>query len=197
MSWRKTDPFFLPVEKINRERKITGLEKIETDVLETEIIDGGALIVNNKNMMITSNELRIETSANKMIIPADGPIRVSSLSPEFSKIDLSTNGKMDIDINEYGGNQHFIFESREKMEEGLIVKILPYKKEVMGNSLIKIHFYLDITSDKFMPFTIKVMDQHFSIKLNSIHSSLSLVWLPSPSKRWNIGELGFKTTVID
>ena len=199
MSWRKSDPYFLPPEKINLEKKIIGLEKIETDILETEVIDGGALIINNKNMMITSNELRIEIPNNKMIIPNKGPIQVSSLSYEYSKINMDNVCVVEIDMNKYGngnGNiQHFIFEGREKIDPNLIVRIGSCENIDEYTHLMKIHFYSDINPDIFVPFQVDILNQNLSIKLNSVHSSFSLIWLPS--KRWNIGELGFKTTVLD
>ena len=85
MSWRKSDPI-----KISREieKKLLGLEKIETDILETEIIDSGALIINNKNMMISSKEIRLETSENSLVIPERGPIQMSSLSMKISSKEI-------------------------------------------------------------------------------------------------------------
>jgi len=195
MSWRKSDPFILPPEEKKIERKLVGLEKIETGILETEVIDGGALIINNKNMMITSNELRIEIPNNKMIIPTKGPIRVSSLSYEYSKINMDNVCVVEIDMNKYGNTQHFIFEGREKIDPNLIVRIGSCENVDEYTHLMKIHFYSDINPDIFVPFQVDILNQNLSIKLNSIHSSFSLIWLPS--KRWNIGELGFKTTVLD
>lgn len=196
MSWRKSDPFILPPEEKKREKKIVGLEKIETDILETEIIDGGALIVNNKNMMITSNEMRIDTPNNKMVIPNNGPIQVSSLCYEYSKIDLGNNDVVDIDVAMYKNIQHFILIGREKITSDLRVNIYPYNDNDSDEThLKKIYFYMDIDCDKFTPIEINIINQPLSIKLNSVHSFFSLLWLPS--KRWNIGELGFKTTVIN
>lgn len=195
MSWRKSDPFILPPEEKKIERKLVGLEKIETGILETEVIDGGALIINNKNMMITSNELRIEIPNNKMIIPTKGPIRVSSLSYEYSKINMDNVCVVEIDMNKYGNTQHFIFEGREKIDPNLIVRIGSCENVDEYTHLMKIHFYSDINPDIFVPFQVDILNQNLSIKLNSVHSSFSLIWLPS--KRWNIGELGFKTTVLD
>jgi hypothetical protein len=195
MSWRKSDPFILPPEEKKRERKLVGLEKIETDILETEIIAGGALIINNNDMMITSNEMRIDTPNNKMVIPTKGPIRVSSLSYEYSKINMDNVCLVEIDMNKYGNTQHFIFEGREKIDPNLIITIGPYENVDEYSHLMKIHFYSDINPDIFVPFQVDILNQDLSIKLNSVHSSFSLIWLPS--KRWNIGELGFKTIVLD
>ena len=199
MSWRKSDSFILPPKEKKKEKKLTGLEKIETDILETEIIDGGALIVNNKNMMITSKDVIIETGGNSLSIPSRGPINATSLSPMFSIVNLNQREResIEININNQKEIHNFIFESREKIDSVLDVKILPYmnKNNSYYDHLIKINFYLDINSDVFVPLEVKLNNESLSIKLNSPHSSFSLVWLPS--KRWNIAELGFKTTVLD
>jgi hypothetical protein len=199
MSWRKSDSFILPPKEKKKEKKLTGLEKIETDVLETEIIDGGVLLINNKNMMITSKELSIETERNSLLIPNRGPIKASSLSLMYSIVNLNQRKSIEIRIDNENEVHHFIFESREKIDPELNVKIQPYmnKNNTDYENLIKIHFYLDINPDVFVPFEIKLNNESLSIKLNSPHSSFSLVWLPSPSKRWNIAELGFKTTLLD
>ena len=161
MSWRKSDPFILPPEEKKIERKLVGLEKIETGILETEVIDGGALIINNKNMMITSNELRIEIPNNKMIIPTKGPIRVSSLSYEYSKINMDNVCVVEIDMNKYGNTQHFIFEGREKIDPNLIVRIGSCENVDEYTHLMKIHFYSDINPDIFVPFQVDILNQNF------------------------------------
>ena len=185
MSWRKSDPI-----KISREieKKLLGLEKIETDILETEIIDSGALIINNKNMMISSKEIRLETSENSLVIPERGPIQLSSLSMKISRIELHSNGlALDWSKNTYL-NSHFIFESREKMGSNTSIEILPLPFTENSAGVQK-HFYLDIEPDNFQSFIVKIPSQSTAIKMESPFSFFSLMW----SNKWIISGLGYKT----
>lgn len=186
MSWRKSDPI-----KISREieKKLLGLEKIETDILETEIIDSGALIINNKNMMISSKEIRLETSENSLVIPERGPIQMSSLSMKISRIELDSNGlALDWNKNTYP-NSHFIFESREKMGSNTSIEILPLPFTEKNSAGVQKHFYLDIEPDNFQSFIVKIPSQSTAIKMESPFSFFSLLWC----NKWIICGLGYKT----
>lgn len=186
MSWRKSDPI-----KISREieKKLLGLEKIETDILETEIIDSGALIINNKNMMISSKEIRLETPENSLVIPERGPIQMSSLSMKISRIELDSNGlALDWSKNTYS-NSHFIFESREKIESNTSIEILPLPLTEKNSTGVQKHFYLDIEPDNFQSFIVKIPTQSMAIKMESPFSFFSLLW----SNKWIICGLGYKT----
>ena len=184
MSWRKSDPIKIPREI---EKKLLGLEKIETDILETEIIDSGALIINNKNMIISSKEIRLETPENSLVIPERGPIQMSSLSMKISRIELDSNGLvLDWHNNTYS-KSHFIFESREKIGSDISIEILPFtEKNSVG---VKKHFYLDIEANNFQPFIVKIPSQSMAIKMESPFSFFSLLW----SNKWIICGLGYKT----
>ena len=186
MSWRKSDPI-----KISREieKKLLGLEKIETDILETEIIDSGALIINNKNMMISSKEIRLETPENSLVIPERGPIQMSSLSMKISRIELDSNGLvLGWDNNTYS-NCHFIFESKEKMETNTSIEILPLPLTEKNSTGVQKHFYLDIEPDNFQSFIVKIPTQSMAIKMESPFSFFSLLWC----NKWIISGLGYKT----
>lgn len=186
MSWRKSDPI-----KISREveKKLLGLEKIETDILETEIIDSGALIINNKNMMISSKEIRLETPENSLVIPERGPIQMSSLSMKISRIELDSNGLvLGWDNNTYS-NSHFIFESREKIGSNTSIEILPLPLTEKNSPGIQKHFYLDIEPDNFQSFIVKIPSQSMAIKMESPFSFFSLLWC----NKWIICGLGYKT----
>lgn len=186
MSWRKSDPI-----KISREveKKLLGLEKIETDILETEIIDSGALIINNKNMLISSKEIRLETPENSLVIPERGPIQMSSLSMKISRIELDSNGLvLGWDNNTYS-NSHFIFESREKIESNTSIEILPLPLTEKNSVGVQKYFYLDIEPDNFQSFIVKIPSQSMAIKMESPFSFFSLLWC----NKWIICGLGYKT----
>ena len=186
MSWRKSDPI-----KISREieKNLLGLEKIETDILETEIIDSGALIINNKNMMISSKEIRLETPENSLVIPERGPIQMSSLSMKISRIELDSNGLvLGWDNNTYS-NSHFIFESREKIGSNTSIEILPLPLTEKNSAGVQKHFYLDIEPDNFQSFIVKIPSQSMAIKMESPFSFFSLMWC----NKWIICGLGYKT----
>ena len=186
MSWRKSDPI-----KISREieKKLLGLEKIETDILETEIIDSGALIINNKNMMIYSKEIRLETPENSLVIPERGPIQMSSLSMKIYRIELDSNGVVLDWSNNTHLNSQFIFESREKIESDTSIEILPLQLTEKNSEGVQKHFYLDIEPDNFQSFIVKIPSQSLAIKMESPFSFFSLLW----SNKWIISGLGYKT----
>jgi hypothetical protein len=186
MSWRKSDPIKISNEV---EKKLLGLEKIETDILETEIIDSGALIINNKNMMVSSKEIRLETSGNSLVIPETGPIQLSSLSMKIYRIELDSNGVVLDWSNNTHSNSQFIFGSREKIDSNTSIEILPLPLAEKNSMGVQKHFYLDIEPDNFQPFIVNIPTQSTSIKMESPFSFFSILW----SNKWIISGLGYKT----
>ena len=235
MSWRKSGAFKVSNEvTVGHKDKPEGpymrtiekemaFKRLEVDVLQTDYVESSLLIMNSKDMMITSNRLNIQSKQNSIHIPATGPIRINkAVKIHEDTVQISGNLQVEnefrlgtcrtlvkrldlqprtlLDKTDYKGSNTFVIDCNEKKSKCEIV-LTPYNAftaEWSPNKidyLYTINFLVNASPDALVDIDISIPKQDLCIKLLSRYSSISLLWVPEG--RWLVQSLGFKTTIIN
>ena len=90
MSWKqagalKTEQSFSVPKSVSHPTRVMQTTKevvfkrVETEILETDVIESSLLMINNKDMMVTTDRLTIHTVDNSLEIPAIGPVKINNI----------------------------------------------------------------------------------------------------------------------
>jgi hypothetical protein len=83
--------------------------RINTEVLQTDYIESSLLMVNNKDLMITTNRANIHTPSNSLQIPANGPLTINNtMSVDSDTVHIHGNLQLE-------NNSSFHFGHSKKM----------------------------------------------------------------------------------
>ena len=235
MSWKRQDPFNMndnvDLEKKNRpERpymktieKEVAFRRLEAEIIQTDIIESKFLMMNGKDVIMTTDRLNINTPSNRIQVPNYGPVKINKvlkINENQIQVDgpihvnnevrfntqktlvkkLTLNPRTIINYEDYSTSNHFIIYSDERRAKGELV-LNPYQHYTAEWSpnkidyLYNINICLSMPSDSLVDIDIFIPHQELTIKLQSRYSSLSLLW--SPEGKWLVNTLGFKTFVVD
>ena len=232
MSWKKAGALkdMEKVETSARPDKVihhaTNVKKdmifnhIETNTLETDVIDSNLLMINSKEMLVNVKRLNIQSNKNSIHIPSNAAININqsvyidnkstsikgtlvTQNEQHSNIFLKKVKRVELekctilDNCDYRQSNNFIIECMEREIDGEII-LMPYTE--MCSRKIDYLYSLTITlnlSSKQSPveINIQIPDQNIIFELRSHYSSVSLLWLPEG--KWVVESIGFKTTLID
>lgn len=193
---------------------------IETNTLETDVIDSKLLMINSKEMLVNIKRLNIQSNNNSIHIPSNAAININKTlyidnkstsikgtlvteKEQHSNIFLKKIKRIELeqctilDNCDYKQSNNFIIECFENEIDGEII-LMPYTE--MCSRKIDYLYSLTITlnlSSKQSPVSINIQipDQKLILELRSHYSSVSLLWLPEG--KWLVESIGFKTTLID
>jgi hypothetical protein len=198
-------------------------KRLETEILETDIIESSLLMINNKDMMVTTDRLNIHTVDNSIQVPSNGPIKINN-TLQVDKDTVRIHGNLELDQElqfgvrtrkvrritlepelrieklDYKQTNIFIFDCIDINSKSNIT-LAPYDMTEHVVSLNKIEYLYSIQfmvnagKDTLVDIDIHIPEQEVVIKLHSRFSSVSLLWVPEG--RWLVESIGFKTTVLD
>ena len=233
MSWRKQEPFRVNTstssgKKILQDRVYIkdnqkSFQQIETEVLKADVIESSLLMMNSKDMMITTDRINIHTVNNSLQVPSNGPININeNLIVEKNDVKIRGNLHVDkklknsmnmylvnrvlleprtiFDINTYNSCNHFMIDCPVLKAKGEIY-LMPFQSYTADWSpkdyehLYIINFCINAHNDSLVDVDIVLDGQDTIIKMQSRYSSLSLLWVPEG--KWLIQSLGYKTIIID
>lgn len=234
MSWKhagafKAEKSFTVPKPVTKPTKVVPTTKdiefkrVETEILETDIIESSLLMVNNKDMMVTTDRLNIHTVDNAIQVPSNGPIKINNtLLVDKDTVRIHGNLQLDQELQfgvrtrkvrritiepelrieklDYKRSNIFIFDCVDINSKSSIT-LTPYDMTEHIVSLNKIEylysiqFMVNASKDTLVDIDIHIPEQEVVIKLHSRFSSVSLLWVPEG--RWLIESIGFKTTVLD
>jgi len=235
MSWKKSGAF-----KVNHEitigntnkperpymrtiEKEMAFKRLEVDVLQTDFVESKLLMINSKDLMITSDRVNLNTKQNSIQIPSNGPIKINNtlkvhedtvqvngnlqIENEFrlgsyrtlvQRLDL--NPRTLLDKNDYKKSNTFVINCTSPKSKGEII-LTPYQSYQATWAPNKIEYLYTINlvvnakPEALVDIDIVLPKQDITVKLLSKYSSVSLLWVPEG--RWLIQSLGFKTTIIN
>ena len=235
MSWRKSGAFKVSNEITvgHRDRperphmrtieKEMAFKRLEVDVLQTDFMESSLLIMNSKDLMMTSDRINIQTKQNSLQIPQNGPIKMNkALKVHEDTVQVTGNLQVEnefrlgtcrtlvrrldleprtlLDKNDYQSSNTFVIDCNEQKSKCEVI-LTPYQSfsaEWAPNKidyLYTINFMINANPDALVDIDIRIPKQDLTIKLLSRYSSVSLLWVPEG--RWLIQSLGFKTTIIN
>lgn len=237
MSWKRQDAFQVNTtfrsgtsqqEKQDRPYKNTidkemSFKRLETEVLQADMIESSLLIMNNKDMMLTSNRINIHTQDNSISIPPAGAIKIneackidnntvhvtgnllldksfntSVMMQSVKRLAVNDENNFFLDPSNFKQSNHFILDC-EKEDASSILIIPPYKEYTAQWSptdleyLYIMHLYVNAAKNSLVNIDIVLKEQETTVNMHSRNSSLSLMWLPEG--RWIIHSLGYKTNI--
>lgn len=233
MSWKHQSAFQVntatsSTPKVRAERpyvedKEKRFYKVETEILKADMIESSLLMINNKDMMITSDRVNIHTNVNSLNIPSNAPININE-NLLVDKDDVEINGCLTVnkkfkstmnmylvnrllldreivmDINYYNRCNHYRIDCSTLNAKG---KIIMKKFDLCMSEwspteyehLYIIHFCVNAHKDSLVDIDIVLDTQDLHVKMQSRYSSLSLLWVPEG--KWLIHSLGYKTIVLE
>ena len=235
MSWKRQDAFAVntsferpqPNTKEGPYKHLIGDEmsfkRLETEVLQADMIESSLLIMNNKDMMITSDRINIHTQDNNIAIPPAGAIKIneackidnnnvhvtgnllldksfntSVILQKVKKVNMDDDNNFFIDPINFTESNHFILDCTKTDSKAMLI-LPPYKEyncEWSPNNfeyLYIINLYVNASVNALVDIDVVLKEQDTIVKLHSRNSSLSLMWLPEG--RWIIHSLGYKTSI--
>lgn len=237
MSWKRQDAFQVntsfntntnATNKPDRPYKNSidkemSFKRLETEVLQADMIESSLLLMNNKDMMITSDRINIHTPENTVSIPPAGAIKVNKackidennvhvtgnllLDKSFNasvmlqrvkRLPMNEEQNFFLDPSNFKESNHFILDCTNTKSIGMLM-IPPYREyssmwtPTSLEYLYIMHIYVNSTKESIVDIDIVLKEQETSVKLHSRNSSLSLMWLPEG--RWIIHSLGYKTSI--
>jgi hypothetical protein len=235
MSWKKQSAFkvntstssSLPHTVIGERPYVVDKEKsfkqVETETLKADIIESSLLMMNNKDMMITTDRLNIHTKIHSLQIPSNGPLTINNaLIIDKNTVHIPGNLHLDktlktstvlsrvnrlnlepvilLDNKDYSICNHFMIVCTELNAKGEIHlnSFQSYTAEwspTEHEDLYMIHFCVNANEESLVDIDIVLETQKLIIKLQSRYSSLSLLWVPEG--KWLIHTLGYKTRLLD
>ena len=234
MSWKqagalKTEQSFSVPKSVSHPTRVMQTTKevvfkrVETEILETDVIESSLLMINNKDMMVTTDRLTIHTVDNSLEIPAIGPVKINNIL-QVDRDTVRIHGNLElaqelqfgvrtrkvrrimlepelhIEKLDYKQTNIFIFDCVD-INSKANVTLTPYDTSEHIVSLNKIEylysiqFIVNANKDTLVDIDIHIPEQEVIIKLHSRFSSFSLLWVPEG--RWLVESIGFKTTVLD
>ena len=235
-SWQRSGAFKVNTEvTIGREHqpstkphlhtvdKEMAFKRLEVDVLQTDFIESSLLIMNSKDLMVTTDRLNLHTKTNKLHVPASGPIvlndtlavhdhsvhvngslqvdndfKIGTLKTKVRRLDLTP--RQILSRGDYKHTNTFVINCADTKSKGEIV-LLPYETYTSVWSPNKIDYLYSITftvnahTDALVDVDLSLSGQDLNIKLHSRYSSVTLLWVPEG--KWLIQSLGYKTTLIE
>lgn len=235
MSWKKSGAFNVSNEITIGHRDVPerpymrtiekemAFKRLEVDVLQTDFIESSLLIMNNRDMMVSSDRINIQTKQNSLKIPSIGPVQINKvLKIHDDTVQVKGNLQVEnefrlgtcktlvkrlhlhprtlLDKGDYKSSNTFVINCSEQKSKGEIV-MTPYQSytaEWAPNKidyLYTVNFLVNAEADALVDIDISIPKQGLVIKLVSRYSSVSLLWVPEG--RWLIQSLGFKTTLIN
>lgn len=233
MSWKQQSAFQVnttvsSTPKVRAERpyiqdKEISFYKVETEILKADMIESSLLMMNNKDMMITSDRVNIHTNVNSLNIPSNAPININE-NLVVDKNDAEIHGNLKVnkkfksamnmylvnrllldkeismDINYYKQCNHYMIDCPTLNAKGKIImkEFHSYNSDWSPTEyehLYIIHFCVNAHKDSLVDIDIILDTQELHVKMQSRYSSLSLLWVPEG--KWLIHSLGYKTIVLD
>jgi hypothetical protein len=233
MSWKHQSAFQVntnttttPKIKVGRpyvEDKEKSFYKVETEILKADMIESSLLMMNNKNMMITSDRVNIHTNSNSLIIPSTAPISVNEnlvIDKEAVHIRgnlnvdkklksamnmylvhrLLLNRRIEMDVKYYNQCNHYMIDCPTVNAKGeiLMKQFHSYTADWSPTEyehLYIIHFSINAHKDSLVDIDVILDGQELRVKLQSRYSSLSLLWVPEG--KWLVHALGYKSIILD
>ena len=235
MSWKRQDAFPVntTIGKVESNKKegpykhLIGNEmifkRVETEVLQADMIESSLLIINNKDMMVTSNRFNLHTNDNHISVPPAGAIKINNackidssnvhitgnllLDKSFNtsvmlrkvkKISMDDENSFFLDPINFTQANHFVLDCSKNDSKGMLI-LPPYQEYSTEWSpsnleyLYIINLYVNASVNALVDIDIILKEQDTIVKLHSRNSSLSLMWLPEG--RWIIHSLGYKTSI--
>lgn len=230
MSWRNQSAFVtnepttdtsLSVPKPKAKKGV--FKTVETEVLNTNAITNNYLIIDSKDVIITSDRLHINSKNNSFQIPKTGPININNtmlIDTSSTTIDgeLEVTQKMRssmhmylvkrvivaerviFDKEDYNKCNHYIIDTNSKNNHNYLY-LLPFNSyndddyPADCTHAYIIHFCVNAKKSDNVDIRVIIEDQDMIIKMSSRFSSLSLLW--SPSGQWLIHSLGYKTIPLN
>jgi hypothetical protein len=213
--------------KSDKSGKITkqyaNFKTLETETLKTDVIDNNYLLMNGKDIIITSDRLHINSKKNSLCMPPNGPVNINNnmlIDDTTTTInnDLIVKNKMKtsmnmhlvkriikapkivLDKNDYDICNHYVIDVEPKITKKEIV-MLPFNNyttdclPINYTHVYIIHLCVNGEKEDDVDIDIIIDSQDLVIKMESCYSSLSLMWLPQG--KWLIHTLGYKTIPID
>lgn len=206
---------------VNDKEKI--FKRIETEILHADIIESSLLMMNSKDMMVTTDRVNIHTKYNSVCIPSNGPLTINN-AVNIDKNNVSMPGNLHINktlktstqfsrvnklilepitvlcTEDYNKCNHFVIDCQEINATGKI-HLNAYRNYTADWSptdyeyLYMIHFCINADKESLVDIDIVLEPQNLLVKLQSRYSSLSLLWVPEG--KWLIHTLGYKTRLLD
>ena len=240
MSWKKQSAFKVNTttstsqDHLSRPHNTNGIrpfpndkeksfKRVETEILTTDIIESSLLMMNSKDMMVTTDRVNIHTKTHSVHIPSNGPITINnavsvdrntvhipgnlhiektlSTATQFSRVHkLILEPITVLCSNDYAKCNHFMIDCPERNATGKIHlnAFRNYSADwspTEHENLYMIHFCVNATNETLVNIDIVIEPQKLCIKLQSRYSSLSLLWIPEG--KWLIHTLGYKTRLLD
>lgn len=209
--------------KIFKDKEVS-YERVDSEIIATDMIESTVLMINNKNMIVTSDRVNIHTPENNLIIPNSGCIKINNACHIYQD-DLLIPGNISVKGNflsktntplvmripiekpsitfsnkNFNVTNHFVLDCPDKVAKTTIT-VMPYRAYSSYWSdnnleyLYQCHFYINTSdSECLVDIDVRLHNQDEIVKLHSRQSSLSLMWLPEG--KWIINSLGFKTKLI-
>ena len=233
MSWRKQESFKVNTSTSSHKNTIRdrpylqdnqkSFQQLETEILKADIIESSLLMMNSKDMMITTERVNIHTVNNSLQIPSNGPVNINE-NVIVEKDDVHIRGSLHVnkklknsinmylvnrillqprivlDANMYNTCNHFMIDCPVLKAKGEIY-MMPFQNYSAEWSpqdyehLYVINFCVNAHKDSLVDIDIVLDNQNTIIKMQSRYSSLSLLWVPEG--KWLIQSLGYKTIIID
>lgn len=203
--------------------KEMSFKRLETEILQADMIESSLLIMNNKDMMITSDRINIHTPKNNISIPPAGAIKINKACKiDDTNVHITGNLLLDKEFNTsvmlrkvqrividkennfnfegifFTKANHFILDCLDSNATGMLV-IPPYKDDASTWSKTNLEYlyimqiYVNCSKDAIVDIDVLFKEQGLTLKLHSRNSSLSLLWLPEG--KWIIHSLGYKTSI--
>ena len=136
MSWKKQDAFVAINANTNNSvdnidsggmKKSTAFKCIETSLLKVDTIESRVLLINSKDLVLTSNKVNIHTTNNSISIPKYGPMVINDICT-INKTDVTINGNLIIN---------------DELRTGVslpIIKYLPFNRATNHFTLCKSYY---------------------------------------------------------
>ena len=210
-------------KSVNITKEQGNFKTVETEILKTDVIDSKLLLMNGKDIIITSDRIHINSKNNSLHLSPNGNVNINNNLLIDNKITTINNNlvvkkkmktsmnmhlikriikapRIVIDKDDYNICNHYVIDVDPKISKKEIV-MLPFNTytddclPMVYTHAYIIHFSVNAEKKDKVNIMIMIDEQDLTIKLESCYSSLSLMWLPNG--KWVIHSLGYKTTPID
>lgn len=238
MSWKHQDAFQVNTSFRSSQREIPetpykqmidkemSFRKLETEILQADMIESSLLLINNKDMMVTSNRINIHTPENSINVPAAGAIKINNackidsnnvhitgnllLDNGFNaammlhtvkRIPMEDQNSFFLEPSNFTESNHFLLDcSNESTAAKGFLIMPPYKEYASEWSPTNLEYtyiaHLYINAHKDAMVDIDIIMKEQDTTVKMHSRNSSLSLMWLPQGKWIIHSIGYKTSIV-